>query len=121
MTLPSHNPQSHVNGYISMMRNMIVASTVGLSLLVASSSFPVYTKIVQCIAFFVCMYSLVYGYMATRDYGQYIEYLKTIQYTLLPSHRFIIQNSVGWIWMTYAYMLVVLLVAGLIVVRKLIA
>ena len=116
MATTPHNPQAYANGYISMMRNMFLTSAVGLSAMAFSHSFSKYDMLVKLTALCIFIYSIYYGYKATRSFTHYITYLKTIK--LPDPYRFQVSEWEEWIVMTYVYMAIVFTFAALVTWRK---
>ena len=115
----SHNPQSYVNGYISMMRNMILTSSVGLGAMSFSNSFKKYEKIVKILAFIIFTYSIVYGIKAAIDFNEYINYMEK-RNDIEDPYKFQLKQWKQWVILTYVYISIVTMICLLILFRKLI-
>ena len=106
MTNLSHNPQSYVNGYISMMRNMILSSSVGLVVL--------NTKY-RLISFFIFLFSISYGIKSSFDFNKYLNYLNTLD--LEDPYKFSVKQWTFWIYFSYFYIIVLIFIILYLVIK----
>jgi len=113
----SHNPQSMVNGYISMSRNMFLLSSIGFASMAFSNTFNEYKKLVQIIALSIFIYSIIYGYKATYDFGLYLDYMLQ-QKDIGEPHNLQLKQWRGWITLTYVYICILLVMSFIIFFRK---
>ena len=107
MSKLSHNPQSYVNGYISMMRNMILLSSVGLVIL--NSKYIV-------ISFFIFIFSFTYGIKSAYDFNKYLVYLESLE--LEEPYSFQVSQWKQWIHLTYIYLIILLIIIFFIVIKQ---
>tara|TARA_B100001094_G_C18091849_1_gene750832 strand:- start:490 stop:843 length:354 start_codon:yes stop_codon:yes gene_type:complete len=107
MSKLSHNPQSYVNGYISMMRNMILLSSVGL--VIVNSKYRI-------ISLFVFLFSFTYGIKSAYDFNKYVEYLKTLE--LENPLKFQVNQWKQWVYMTYIYLIIILIIVFYFVIKQ---
>jgi len=107
MSKLSHNPQSYVNGYISMMRNMILSSSIGLIIL--NSKYRI-------ISFFVFIFSLLYGLKSAIDFNKYLNYLETQK--LKKPFEFQVKQWKQWIYMTYIYLVILCIIIFFVVIKQ---
>ena len=112
-----HNPQSFLNGYISMSRNMFTISAVGLSAMTFADSFTTYQKIVKIIALMIIIISILYGIKASYDFKRYLKYLESSD-DLKEPFTFLIDDWEDWIKLTYIYIVVSIILAFIIMFRK---
>ena len=112
-----HNPQTFLNGYISMSRNMFTISAVGLSAMTFADSFKDYKKIVKMIALLIMIISILYGIKASYDFNRYLKYLESSD-ELKDPYSFLIDDWRQWIKLTYTYIVVSIILAFIIMFRK---
>tara|TARA_R110002074_G_scaffold380632_1_gene559369 strand:+ start:256 stop:618 length:363 start_codon:yes stop_codon:yes gene_type:complete len=112
-----HNPQTFLNGYISMTRNMFTISAVGLSAMTFADSFNTYKKIVKIIALMIIIISILYGIKASYDFNRYLKYLESSD-ELKDPYKFLIDDWRDWIKLTYIYIIVSIILAFIIMFRK---
>lgn len=113
----SHNPHSIVGSYISMTRNMFLLSSIGFASMAFSNSFSKYKKMVQIIALSIFSFSIVYGYKATHDFKQYLDYMDQ-QENIPEPHNSQLKQWRGWITLTYIYIFILLVTWCVIFIRK---
>ena len=113
----THNPQAFLNGYISMTRNMFTISAVGLSIMTFADSFTTYQKIVKIIALMIIIISILYGIKASYDFKRYLKYLESTG-ELKEPYNFLIDDWEDWIKITYLYIVVSIILAFIIMFRK---
>ena len=69
------SPQSTLNGFISMSRNIFLTSSIGIALLTFSRNFKDDKTIIRIIALSILLYSILYGLKAVYDFSIYLNYL----------------------------------------------
>ena len=113
----SYNPQPFINGYISMIRNMFLTSSIGLAAMGFSNRFKQYEKKVKIIAVIIILYSILYGYKASKDSNNYINYIEK-QEDLPELYTIMLNDWRQWIYITYIYMILTLSLSIIIFTRK---
>ena len=113
----SHNPHTYVNGYISMMRNMFLTSSIGLGAMAFSNRFRDYTIIVRIVAFSIFIYSCLYGVKSAIDFTQYIHYMESRKDIKEP-YKSQIQQWKTWVWFTYIYIALLVIICFVIWTKK---
>jgi len=73
MVLNTSQSISVFEGYISLMRNMYIISSIGLTSMAFSSRFSYYKKFVKLISLIFFLYSILYGLKSNLDFQQYLD------------------------------------------------
>tara|TARA_A100001015_G_C15001724_1_gene718793 strand:+ start:1594 stop:1971 length:378 start_codon:yes stop_codon:yes gene_type:complete len=68
--------QTYINGYVSMMRNMYLLSTIGFTFLTISLNVNKNKLFFRIISLIMIIYSMTYGINSIYDFNEYINYLK---------------------------------------------
>jgi hypothetical protein len=114
MVSPLHS-QSTFNGYVSQMRNMFSTSSVALAMVALSDDFVRYKIYIKIIAILVIIFSIIYGYTASRDFENYLTYMeKQDNFTELNILQF--KQWRSRILLSYIY--IIILIAALILMLK---
>jgi hypothetical protein len=113
----STNPKAFENGYISMMRNMFLTSSIGFGTIAFSKNFKQYQIFVQIFALIILSYSIIYGLKSANDYKIYLDYLKSDK-DLPDIYIKLLGNWNQWITLTYAYIAILLALSIIIFIRK---
>ena len=114
MVSPLHS-QSTFNGYISQMRNMFSTSSVALAMVALGHHIVRYKWHIKMIAIWVIIFSIVYGYTASRNFTIYLTYMeKQDGFSELNSLQF--KQWRSRILLNYIYMFI--LVAAMIILLK---
>ena len=71
-----HSPIAVVNGFTSMMRNMLLISSVGFAAMGFSNSFKDYKYYIRIIGYLFFIYSIVYGILAAKNFNEYLNSIK---------------------------------------------
>ena len=114
-----HNPQTYLNGYISMMRNMFVISSVALATMGLSNRFKKFEIVIKIIGTVIMGYAILYGYTSAKNFSNYITFLEgkkeldNVYELQLPEWK-------NWITLTYIYMVLLMIVIVIIFFRKII-
>ena len=98
----SLNPHTQVNGYISMMRNMFVTSSIAIGIFGFSNNFQEFKYFIRIVAVCILVYSCIYGIKAGRDYEEYIKFLENYD-TIQEPYIYQIPQWRQWIMLTYIY------------------
>jgi Na+/alanine symporter len=96
---------------------MFLLSSIGFASMAFSNSFNKYQKIIQIIALSIFAFSAVYGYKATNDFKQYLDYMDQ-QDDIPEPHNSQLKEWRGWITLTYIYMFILLVTSSIIFIRK---
>lgn len=75
----SHDPQSYISTYVSMMRNMYLLSSIGIALFGVSNNLKKNKKFLQIISQVIIFYSMTYGLNSIYDFKIYINSIKTTE------------------------------------------
>jgi hypothetical protein len=116
MTYP-HNPQTYLNGYISMMRNMFLTSSVALGTMGFSNRFKEFEIIIKIVGTLIMGYSILYGYTSAKNYSNYIKFLEEKK-ELVDVYEIQLPEWKNWIKLTYLYMILLVIVVVIILFRK---
>lgn len=71
-----HSPIAVVNGFTSMMRNMLLISSVGFAAMGFSNSFKEHKYSIRTLAYLFFIYSIVYGFLAAKNFNEYLNSIK---------------------------------------------
>jgi hypothetical protein len=107
----SHNPATFLNGYISMMRNVFLTSSVALGTLgysLKSKYFSGYS--VKIVSLVIIVYSISYGLKSATDFNDYLTWMEKNKEQLEEPYRFQIPQWKGWITLTYVYVSLLIIV-----------
>ena len=69
-------PENTFNGFISIMRNVYLTSSIGIALLTFSINFKKEKKFVRLISLAILLYSIIYGIKARQDFFTYLNFLE---------------------------------------------
>ena len=72
----AHVPISVANGFTSMMRNMLLTSSIGFAVFTFSDTFKEYKKYVKILAYCIFIYSIIYGLIASNDFNKYLHIIE---------------------------------------------
>jgi hypothetical protein len=111
------NPQPYKDGYISIMRNIFLTSSIGLALISSSKYFKKYKKFLLILSTSVLIYSMVYGIISAIDSYEYINIMKK-EKNLSELHLAVLKNWDKWIKLSYVYMGIILMLSIVIFFRK---
>lgn len=110
-------PQVTFNGFTSMMRNVYLTSSIGLTLLIFSKNFKKDRKVVSLISLAIILYSIVYGIKAGLDLHFYLNILrKQKDIPLILTER--IKTWYVWIIFTNIYTLITIILFLFIFYKK---
>ena len=116
MKIP-YDPHPLIDGYISIQRNMFLTSSIGIAMMGFSNNFKEYKKPIKIIALIIFLYSILYGYNASKDSIDYINYIKKKKN--LPEIYIIMLNKwKKWILSSYIYIIITLCLSGIIFTTK---
>ena len=118
MTL-ANTSQSVFNGYISIMRNMYLTSSIGLTAMAFSSKFRRHKILVKLLALSIFIYSITYGIKSTRDFNVYLELLKN-QKDLSEHNHMQLKQWNEWIYLSYIYICILFMISAVIIFKKII-
>ena len=110
-------PQVTFNGFMSIMRNVYLTSSIGIALLTFSRNFRKDTNLVRIIALTILLYSIIYGVKAGIDFNIYLKFLNTQKD--LPN--FLIDKIKRWyIWIIFTniYTLIIFFLFLFIINKK---
>jgi len=113
----SHNPQTYLNGYISMMRNMFLTSSVALGTMGFSNRFKEFEIIIKIVGTLIMGYAILYGYTSAKNFSNYIEFLEEKK-ELADVYEIQLPEWKNWIKLTYLYMILLVIVVVVILFRK---
>ena len=110
-------PQVTFNGFMSIMRNVYLTSSIGIALLTFSRNFREDRNIVRIIALGILLYSIIYGIKAGRDFYIYLNFLEKQED--LPSFlREKIKRWYIWIVFTNIYTFITIFLFSIIFYKK---
>jgi hypothetical protein len=113
----STNIQSYKDGYISIMRNLFLTSSIGIALIGASNNFPYYKKYMLIMAFLVIIYSITYGIIASIDSYEYIGIIKE-EKNISKLNQAVLKNWNKWINLSYIYIVIIVIISMMLFRRK---
>ena len=111
--------QSVFNGYISIMRNMYLISSIGLATMAFSGKFTRYKTLVKLLALSIFIYSTIYGIKSTHDFKEYLELLKK-QNDLSDHNHMQLKQWNEWIYFGYVYIFILIVLSIIIFFKKII-
>jgi len=115
----SHNPQSYFNGYISMTRNVIIMSTVGLTTFTMGKQFKKYQQPIVLFGLFIITLSIIYSLKASYDFNKYLKYLNKHDELEKP-YTFLINDWYYWIIITTIYSGILIIIVLFILFRRIV-
>ena len=65
-----------VNGFTSMVRNMLLISSIGFAAMGFSNSFKEHKYNIRILAYLFFIYSIVYGFLAAKNFNEYLNSIK---------------------------------------------
>ena len=95
----SHNPHTYLNSYISIMRNMILTSSVSLL---------VYQLKYKLISFLILLFSISIGIISSYNFYNYIKYIESLG--IKEPYIMYINQWYIWILFTIIYVSILLLI-----------
>ena len=114
----AHNPQTYVIGYLSMMRNMFLTSSIALAAMGFSKNFDKYETFIKILALIIFFYSMANGYKGAKDFSTYIDYMNKHKQELPEPYNFQLEQWQGWITLTYIYIFILCVISFFILFRK---
>ena len=113
----TENSQTVFNGYISIMRNMYLTSSIGLAAMAFSDKFTSHKKIVKILSLCIFIYSAFYGFNSTRYFNQYLELLRK-QKNLSELNQMQLRQWSEWIYLSYMYIVILIMMCFVIFFKK---
>jgi uncharacterized membrane protein YidH (DUF202 family) len=115
----SIDTQPAFNGYVSQIRNMFLTSSIAIALMAFSIRFRSSKKHVKLISISIISFSILYGYTASRDFNNYLNYMyKQDNLTELNILQFNQWRS--RILFSYVYIFILIIIAMIIVFKKIV-
>ena len=115
--LSSLHAQTVFNGYISQIRNMFTTSSIALTVMVFSNHFVEYKHRLKLIAICIVIYSISWGYIASRDFNNYLKFI-TKKNNLTDLDVLLISQWRFRIILSYIYIFLLIILAAIIIMRK---
>jgi len=113
----STNIQPYKDGYISIMRNLFLTSSIGIALIGASNNFRYYKKFMLVVAFMVIIYSITYGIIASINSYEYIDIIKE-EKNVSKLNEAVLKNWNKWINLSYIYIAMIVIISMMVFIRK---
>lgn len=110
-------PQVTFNGFMSIMRNVYLTSSIGIALLTFSRNFKRDRNIIRIISLSILLYSIIYGIKAGRDFYIYLNFLEN-QKDVPTFLREKIKRWYIWIIFTNIYTLITMFLFSFIFYKK---
>lgn len=110
-------PQVTFNGFMSIMRNVYLTSSIGIALLTFSRNFKSDRNIIRIISLSILLYSIIYGIKAGRDFYIYLNFLEN-QKGVPTFLREKIKSWYIWIIFTNIYTLINMFLFSFIFYKK---
>lgn len=110
-------PQVTFNGFISIMRNVYLTSSIGIALLTFSRNFRQHRNIMRLISLSILLYSIIYGVKAGLDFYFYLKFLEK-QKDIPTILREKIKRWYIWIIFTNIYTLITIFLFSFIIYKK---
>lgn len=110
-------PQVTFNGFISIMRNVYLTSSIGIALLTFSRNFREHRNIMRVISLSILLYSIIYGIKAGLDFYFYLKFLEK-QKEIPTILREKIKRWYIWIIFTNIYTLITIFLFSFIIYKK---
>jgi hypothetical protein len=111
------DPHAFKDGYVSVMRNIFLTSSIGIALISSSNNFKRYKKYMMVVAILIIIYSIGYGIVASFDSYEYINILKKEKH-ISKLHLVVLKNWDKWIKISYIYMALIAAVSILVILLK---
>lgn len=115
--LSSLHAQTIFNGYISEIRNMFTTSSIALTVIIFSNRFTEYKYRIKLIAVCMIIYSLFYGYTASKNFNNYLKFI-TKKNNLTELDVLLISQWRFRIILSYIYIFLLIILAAIIIFRK---
>ena len=107
MVLNTSQSISMFEGYISLMRNMYIISSIGLASMAFSNRFSYYKKFVKLLSLIIFLYSIFYGFKSNRDFKLYLDFINEKD----NLSKLDIMNLNQWNeWIIFGYVYMVILI-----------
>ena len=104
MNIAPNNPNAFLNGYISMMRNIFLTSSISLASLGYSSKSKLFPEnTIKFISLLILLYSICLGLKSACDFNHYLNYMDKQIHTIKEPYASQIKRWKGWITLTYFY------------------
>jgi len=106
------DPQNYINGYVSMIRNMFLLSSVGIASYGVSNQLKENDFYFKIISITILLYSIIYGYNATNNLNTYLIEIKEINNS---HYNYIIKQFKGWKIISYIYLCIIFVIISLFI------
>lgn len=113
----SINPQPYKDGYISIVRNVFLTSSVSIALIISSDNFVKYKKLLYLLSAIIIIYSIIYGIIAGIDSYEYINIMRKDK-NLPELYRVVLKNWEKWVKITSVYIGILSILFIVIFLRK---
>jgi hypothetical protein len=113
----SINPQPYKDGYISIMRNLFLTSSIGMAMIGSSNNFTKYKKYILIASVLVILYSITYGIIASINSYEYINIIKK-EKNISKLNQAVLKNWDKWIKLSYIYIVLILIISIIVFLRK---
>tara|TARA_B100001123_G_C15243981_1_gene1000177 strand:- start:365 stop:721 length:357 start_codon:yes stop_codon:yes gene_type:complete len=108
-------PVGFLNGYTSLIRNMFLISSIGILTLGFKNHVKNKHKVFfNIFALSIFVFSIIYGFKASFDFNMYINEVKKDK-EMVNSYKKYIKNWILWIYLSYGYMVLLLIFSLLII------
>ena len=108
-----YNPQPLIGNYLSIMRNMFLTSSIGMTTLMFSGNFKKYKHPVIIISFIIIIYSKAIGIKGSLGTQNYINIIRK-QKKLPELYDAMLYNLEEWIILSYIYIVIISILAVII-------
>jgi len=112
-----YNPQPLIGNYLSMMRNMFLTSSIGITTLTFSDNFKKYKHPVIIISFIIIIYSIIIGIKSSLGTQNYINIIRK-QKNLPELYDAMLYNLEEWIILSFIYKLIIIILAVIIFLKE---
>ena len=115
--LSSLHAQTVFNGYVSQIRNMFTISSIALAVMVFSDRFVAYKHHIKLIAVSIVIFSIFYGYTASRDFNSYLKFIDK-QNTLTELDVLLLSQWRFRLILSYIYIFLLIILTAIIITQK---
>jgi len=113
----SYNLNSFINGYISIMRNIFLLSSIGIAAMTYSNKYKEYKKHIQILSLLITIFSIVYGVISIIDSNKYIDYIEK-QEDLPEINVMMLNQWKNYIKLSWIYIILISILAVIILKRR---
>ena len=103
--------------YISLIRNMFLNSSIGISVIIFSNNFTKFNKHITLIGLTIIFFSIIYGIKSSYNFYKYINLMK-LDENLSGINNLQIDHWFQWIYLHIIYITILILILLIVLYRK---